>query len=452
MSAERPVEHLFFPSFLQNHSVMRDGLDLAEPRVLDRFLRFSALFSRGLVVADSDLNNNAIFHNAAQRKDGLFWSAVKTGYLRRAARQDETGNLLTQGEVADGLRKSSRWRFDLIPSGYPGDLDTAIAQAEDKAPPLIWTRHDVNRTFASKVLALLRSAEADRNRDISQVRIMDAIASWVRKLQSAGTPFGAADIESQLRPRDGSVESSAWDAVWPLVLEAHTGNIPLVFGGRLPVIEVPEAAVRMLPAGPEAGPEERAIHARLYAGPSAEQAVQLEVRHIHTGLPSLNISTERLDELSLEQVEELREAAEPEELLACRFRTAGSGEAMVAGAEAMRTASTAFLERLAGAGIVLTAEAERTALRSQLWGPADADGAETQIVAIANSPERAVEYVMMHSFPWPGSGPQVLGCDFTWLVEQVGQERARILYGGDIALYWVYKRPDFRVIELLGNE
>lgn len=449
MTLTRPVEHLVFPTFLQNHSLMRQGLDLADPRVFDRFLRYNALFSRGLAIADSDLNNNAVFHNAAQRKDGLFWTAVRTGHLRRAVRGDDSGNVLTQSEVADGLRKSSRSRFDLIPEGYTADLDRTLAHAEEEDPPLVWTRQRVNRTFGGKLLALLRTALADRTRDSSQLRLIDTIAGWVSQQLSVDAEFGAADIESQLRPRPDSGEGPSWDAVWPLVLEAHTGNIPLVFGGRLAVTGLPEANDRLLPAGPESGPEESAIEARLYAGADDGRGIDLEVRHIHGQLPSFNVNTNRLDELNLEQVEELRETAEPEEFLAGRFRTAGSGKAMMAGINDLRDATIAFLERLASAGIVLTTETQRSVLRSELWGPSDHDGAEMQIIAIENSPDRLVEYAMVHSFPWPGGGPQVLGCDFTSLIHQVGRERAQAFFGGDIAMYWCYKRPDFRVIELL---
>jgi hypothetical protein len=451
MTYDRPVEHLAFPSFLQNHSLMRRGLDLADPRTFDRFLRYNALFSRGLVIADSDLNNNVIFHNSAQCKDGLFWPAVKTGFLRRAARADDKGNLLTQGQVSDGLRRSSRWRFDLIPEGYPADLDAAIARAEEENSPLIWTLQRVSKVFGSKLLALLKGAQADSTRNAAQLRLIDMLASWVREHQSTDTLFGAADIESQLRPRLDSAETTAWDAVWPIVLEAHTGNIPLIFDGRLAVTGLPEASDRMLPAGPESGPEESAIEAQLYAG-DEEQGVHLEVRQVDSQLPSFNISTERLDELSLEQVEELREAAMPEAFLDGRFRAAGSGEAMAARMDSLRDDAVAFLERLAAEGVALTTEAQRRALRSDLWGPPGIGGTEMQIVAVADAPERIVEYAMMHSFPWPGGGPQVLGCDFTWLVDRVGRARARAFFGGDIALFWSYKRPDFRVVELLVND
>jgi hypothetical protein len=240
--------------------------------------------------------------------------------------------------------------------------------------------------------------------------------------------------------------------VWPIVLDAHTGNIPLVFGGTLAVTGLPEANDRMLPAGPESSAEERIIAALLYAGAARDQNVRLEVRRIDRQLPALDINLARLDELSLEQVEDLREAAMPEEFLDRRFRAAGSGTQMKIGADALRDAAVAFIERLAAAGIALTTEAQRTALRSDLWGPpTGSDGSETQIVAVVDSPERAVEYAMLHSIPLPGLGPHVLECDFTSLLSQVDQERARALYGTGIALHWIYKRPDFQVFELMGR-
>jgi hypothetical protein len=451
MTYARPVEHLVFPTFLQNHSLLRPGLDLADPRVFDRFLRFQALFSRGLVVADSDLNNNLTFHNAAQGGDGLFWTAIRTGFLRRAARADEHGNLLSQRKVSEGLMQSSRWRFDLIPVGYPAELDAALAQAEDGDPPLVWTLQRVNRVFGEKLLALLKGAARDPGRDGGQLRFIDLIADWVSERLSAGASFGAADIETALSPGRDSGHRPAWDAVWPVVLQAHTGNIPLVFGGSLPVIGLPEANDRLLPAGPEAGPEESEIKARLYAGGATEQDVRLEVRRIDSELPGLNVSMARLDELRLEDVEELREAAAPQALLDECFHAAGSGEAMAARMDALRDETIAYLERLASAGVVLTAEKQRAVLRSELWKPAGTPGAETQIVASAQFADRLVEYAMLHSIPYPGAGPQVLGCDFSWLVDLLGEEQAREFYGGDISLYWFYKRPDFRVVELLAN-
>jgi len=440
MSLSRPVEHLAFPSFLQNHTPVRPGMELADPRVFNRFLREAALVSRGLVVADSDLNNNVVFHNAAQHDEGLFWSAIRSGFIRRAARSDDAGNVLAQREVAEGLKKSSRWRFDLIPASYPADLDAAIANAETEVPPLTWTPQGVNHMFSARLLALLRIAAADPSRDSAQRGTIAAISGWVSEQLNAGARFGAADIESRLRPPPDSAEYPAWKALWPLVLEAQTGNIPLVFGGRLSVTGVPEASDRMLPAGPESSLEERAVQAHIYAGDYSARGIALEVRRIPSGLPDLRPRLERLDQLSLERVEELREAAEPDEVLTALFHARGSSAAMAATADALRDAFAGFLVRLASAGDVLT----RRAVRAELC--------ETQIVAIVNSLDRVVEYAMMHSFPSLFRGPQVVGCDFTSLIDEVGIQRARELLGGDIAFYWYYKRPDdFRVIELASD-
>jgi hypothetical protein len=450
MSVPRPIEHLVFPSFLQNHSLVRPGLDLSDPLLLERFLRFNALFTRGLVIADSDLNNNAVFHNAAQRDDGLFWSAVRSGFIRRAARADAAGNVLTQGEVADGLKRSSRWRYDLIPDRYPADLDAAMARAEAKLPPLTWTLSDVNRKFGTKLLALLASAAGDPSRDSAQSRTIEAIRVWVSEKLSASAPFGAADIESRLRPRQGGSDIAAWEAVWPLVLDAHTGNIPLVFGGRLEVASVPEASDRMLPGGPESGPEESAVQAQIYAGDYAARGIELEVRRRPSTLPPFDVSQDRLSELSLEQVEELREAAEPEEFLATCFHADGSGTAMAATADALRDATASFIERLARAGNVLTTDAQRRTLRAELIGGPGDQATETQVVATVNSREGLVQYAMLYSEPRSFRGQKVLGCDFTSLIDAIGQEQARELFGGDVAFHWFYKRPDYRVIELAG--
>jgi hypothetical protein len=439
MSISRPVEHQVFPDILQTHSQALAGPDLADARVFNRLLREAALMSRGLVIVDSDLNNNKIFHHAAQHDEGLFWPAIRSGFIRRAARMDDAGTLLTQREVAEGLKKSVPWRFDLIPAGYLADLDAALASAEAEAPPLTWTPQGVYQTFSARLLALLTNSAADSSRDSAQRSTIEAICGWVREQLRVGARVGSAEIESRLRPPQDSAGFPAWEAVWPLVLEAQTGNIPLVFGGRLTVAGVPEASDRMLPAGPESGPEEKAVQAQIYAHDYVELGIGLEVRHIPSALPTVRIRWERLDELSLAQVEELREAAEPDELLTSLFRARGSGAAMAATAAALRDATAGYLERLASAGDVLTLEVAR------------AEFSETQIVAVVNSLDRVVEYAMIHSFPWPYDGPQVVLCDFTSLMEEVGMERAREFPRGDIICYWHYKRPDFRVIELAAG-
>lgn len=451
MIFSRPLEHAIFPSFLQNHSVMRPGLDLEDPDAFERLLRFNALFSRGLVIADSDLNNNAVFHHAAQRRDGLFWHAVRTGFIRRAAREDASGCQLTQTDVADGLRRSNPARYSQIPEGYPLALDKAIAQAEQALPPPVWTLPDVNHAFGNKLLALLKTAEDDRSRDIAQLGIIVKISDWVREQRRAGTAFGAADIEQQLMPPRDSSEHLSWEAVWPTVLQAHTGNIPMVFRGNLAVTGFPEADDRMLPAGPESGPEESEIEAQLYAGGGdTENPVELEVRHIRGEHPLFDLSYERLDALSLEQIEELRETAQPDDYFDVRFSSAGSGEKMMAQLDVLREANVVYLDRLASAGILLTTEAQHSAISSDVWGAPEANAIETQVVA--RQREAVVEYAMMHSFPMPGAGPQVLACDFTSLIKLIGPKRAQDFFGAGAVFFWAYKRPDYRAVQRIGSD
>lgn len=403
MTSMRPIEHSVFPGFLQNHSVMRPGLNLKESSSFDRYLRYAALFHRGIAVVDSDLNNNEVFHDAAHRPDGLFWNAVRTGFIRRTARIDYRGNLLSQREVAESLRGSSPERFSLIPEEYPGMLDAALSASEKENPSLTWTLPKVNKVFGGKLLGMLKGAKSDPSRDSTQLGLFDKIASWIIEQLGAGVFFGAADIETQLRPPAGTAGRVAWDkAVWPLVLDAHIGNIPLTFGGALPVKAFPEANDRLLPAGPESSAEERMIAALLYAGTAGQHGIEFEVRRVDHGLQAWNINMDRLSELSLEQVEELREASMPDEFLDRRFHANGSGANMMAGAAALREAFGAFIERLASAGIALTTDAQWGAVRSELWAARPRrDGNADRGSGAFTRTRRRIRASVQHSVPGP---------------------------------------------------
>lgn len=43
----------------------------------------------------------------------------------------------------------------------------------------------------------------------------------------------------------------------------------------------------------------------------------------------------------------------------------------------------------------------------------------------------------------------MLQCDFTSLMSEVDRESVEALYAPGIALHWIYKRPDFRIFELM---
>jgi hypothetical protein len=438
MSIPRPIEQQIFPDVLQAHSLMPTGLNLADPQVFNRFLREEALISRGLVVVDSDLNNNKIFHKAAEHDEGLFWAAIRNGFIRRAARKDDAENLLTQREIAEGLKRSAPQRFEQIPVDYLAKLDVALASAEAVSPPLIWTPKDVYASFTGRLSAMLESSAADATRDSAQRDMVVAIRDWVSDQLAEGNRVGSAEIESRFEPPPGSTEFPAWNAVWRLILDAQTGNIPPVFRGDLTVRGLTGASDRMLPGGPEASPEEKAVQAQIYAHDYAERSIDFEVRHTATTLPDFRPNWKRLDELSLEQVEELRDAAEPGERLIKLFEARGSAEAMAATQAALRDATAGYLDRLASAGDLLI----RQTLRAQT---------DAQIVAIVGSLDRAVEYTMVNCLPWPEEGPQVVMCDYTSLVSEIGMERAREFARGEAKLKWVYKRPDYRVIERVAR-
>src|SRR4051794_39142818 len=91
-------------------------------------LKASALLTRGIVVTDSDLNNNPLFHGMLGT-DRALRTAIEVGFVRRAARAGEDDTPWSQDQVARLLKNSSPDRFRKIPEGHVADLDAALARS-----------------------------------------------------------------------------------------------------------------------------------------------------------------------------------------------------------------------------------------------------------------------------------------------------------------------------------
>jgi hypothetical protein len=438
MNVPRPIEHQVFPDALQAHSLMPTGIDLKNPDQFDSFLREEALISRGLVVVDSDLNNNEIFHRAADYDEGLFWPAIRSGFIRRATRTDGAENRFTQRKIAEGLKKSAPQRFERLPAGYLAKLDAALASAEAATEPLLWTPEAVYETFTGRLLDTLAITAADETRGSAQRDLIVAVRDWVVDELDKGNRVGSAEIESRFQPPSDNAEFSNWNAVWQLVLAAQTGNIPKVFGGLLKVKGVAAASDRLMPAGPEASAEEQAVQAKIYARDYTD--IDFEVRRIVSPLPAVRLNKARLNQLSLEQVEELREAADPGEFFSNHFAALGSAQALAATAEGLREAGAGYLDRLASAGDMLTRQKIQAEFEEA-----------TELIARVGPLNRIVEHAMAHYERWVLGAPQLVVSDFTSLFSVLDLEIARDFAQGEVEFTFVYKRPEYRVAQRLDE-
>jgi hypothetical protein len=438
MVLERPIEHTIMPAFLQAHATEED---LQDPAGIDMFLRVSALHCRSLAIVDSDLNNADIFPKAAKVEGGVFWPALRRGFIRRAARLDEAGAPVTQSAVADGFRRVSPERAAKIDGDYLRLVDAVCRRNERDTPPLTWSRAEVNRHSLGRLNRSFQSAVDERAVPASHA-IFDRVWAAIRGHRGAGTPFGAADIESQFRPRNYEA-SQEWDFVWQLVLDAQAGNIPLVYNGQLAITTTPRSADRFLPAGPESSGAEREVEAELY-GEHTEGAdrpkVTVGASAGGRAAGQFVINKERLAALRLEEIEELREEALGAKFFQTRFDATGSGADMLAAVDPYSTTLYEYHERLTRAGLLRNLRAERSAVEETL----------RRVVVTTEKYGETVELIMQTSTSLPVAEHNIVMCDSRTIRKLLGPVEAGKILPDDSAL-WMYRRPDCRVLEWMED-
>lgn len=466
MMANLPsLSHLSYPTFLQTHVQARPSLKLGDPETFERYVKRTALYWRGMVVPDSDLNNNRLFHDVAMRSDSVFWEAVQGGFLRRAPRRDDAGNLLSQAEVAENLKRSSVTRYRKIPPDYLRRLSAQFDRSAADDIPLVWAVTDVTKIFGQRLLALLRDPRTRANRSAGELHLIDRYERWAVDRMDAGAYFGAADLETEL---EGTSPSQLWKKVWPIALEAHAGNIPLTYRGNLPTLGLTEGGDRLIPAGPESTGEESKVEKMMYL--HGADRIELEVRvPAVADRPRFDINYARLMDLSLGEIGELRESAEPASLMESRFAAAGSARNYAEHSFELDQLTLAYEERLMRKGILLTEQATRQAIRSDLMakrmeqrisdssgrsmgrGVSTSGSVELHVKALID--EREIDLIAAATNPSTERGARVVLCDMSLLRLLMGPDGVEqmSLDTDDDEFRWQMKRPDYRVVESLAS-
>jgi hypothetical protein len=338
---------------LETHGARRE----LTPQRLEVLLKLYALLYRGVVVTDSDLNNNRALH-AVSKRDGPFADALRSGFVVRAARTASDGQIQSPLDVLENLRRRSRARADLVPRDHVVQLDNVFER--DGAGTVTWCDLDIAGIFHTRLRYALRR-EAAR-----QWGGAGAMAERVLAFLDAEPTAGAADLERRFAREAGS--SPAWQRVWELVLGTYGGNVPYAFGGRLIVGEPHDGIVgALLPAGPGTPVDAVADQVEHYASALSDgpAEVRLEVgAYERGGPPRFRLDVRRLLELRIPELAELREAAEPAAFFDLRHRALDSPTAVDV-REELLAAAVGYLERLADRGRTLWEVTPDTALRRQ---------------------------------------------------------------------------------------
>lgn len=76
---------------------------------IEMFIKLNALFCRGVIIPDSDLNNNPVLHALLKvdQSDSTFKSALELGFIRPAVRY-KAGKIWSQMEILEALKKKVR--------------------------------------------------------------------------------------------------------------------------------------------------------------------------------------------------------------------------------------------------------------------------------------------------------------------------------------------------------
>jgi hypothetical protein len=442
-------KHVVFPTTIQTHLPGRpeSGGDPAEEFNLS--LKVAAILSRGVVISDSDLNNNPTLHGQLQ-PECTFRTAIEIGFVRRAVRMID-GGPASQAQVAETLAKSSRERFEKIPAGHVAALDEALVRAETTGVfPLLWTSKELGDLFVRRLLKLLDDGRRT-TRHIEPLHSMFARGvDWAKACHRLGIPATAAAFERDLRPADATdAQKVAWKHVFDRVLEAYNGNIPTALD--LSLADPVDAPVPFLPAGPESAGEDAAAELALYEMPLEEAYASFRVdqRTIQAPdvLEQIEFDLDRLREIDIRDIVDARERAAPDPFFDIRHRSLGSGALLEQSLPEFLERAAEYVERFAAVGRGMTKSATSAALRTALTGPV---GIQTYHLS-PREEDFLVEQMMCFVSTKPWIASQVAVCDLE-ILRRYRPDFDRIAGHLVDRSSLCIQRPDYRIIRKISDK
>lgn len=349
----RPIKHSIYHKALEAHSSWKPR----KPYQLELLIKTAALFSRTLVISDSDLNNHSLLSQISNLgHDTVFHQAITTGFIRRAARMQKDGSPRTQVEVFKDFSKNNPRLARKIPSGHPRILDSLFDTAEKTTPALLWELNRVAGIFADRFLFELDNSKlAGQNKEK-----VDKIKNHIYQLEKSDSVLRAATIEHKFlkNRRNDQVEKEIWD----LMRRAYNGNVIASFEGELAVLEPPFGDPYRIPGGPGASIEEKRVasdfYRSLYMG-DTEQTFEIGIEQISlkgSDAPDYYLDLKALMSLSIPEIEELRESAFPDSYFNKRHSSLAGPKFYSSNRENLHSERLVFWENLARAGLALAKE------------------------------------------------------------------------------------------------
>jgi hypothetical protein len=443
------LRHVVFPTTIQTHLPGRRESDGDRREEFELSLKIAAILSRGVVISDSDLNNNPVMHGQLE-PGSTFRTALEIGFVRRAVRAVD-GIPASQAQVAEALAAASRERFERIPQGHVGALDQALARAETSgAPPILWTFPQLGELFARRLVKLLDDGRRITRGNEPLHSMFAQGVDWVRACRRSGTPVAAAAFEHDLRPPEATrAEAAAWGQVFDRVLEAYSGNIPTAL--NLSLADPVAAPVPFLPSGPESAGMDAAAELALYEmlPEEARGTFSVDQRTIPVPdvLEDIEFDLDRLRGVDIRDIVDARDQAEPDAFFDIRHRSLGSGALLEALLPEFLERASDYVQRFAAIGRDLTKSATSAGLRKALNAPR---GIQTYHLT-RREENFLVEQMMcfVSSKPWIAS--QAAVCDLE-IVRRYRPDFDRIAGHLIDRSSLCIQRPDYRLIRRISDK
>jgi hypothetical protein len=321
-------------------------------------VKIAGLFYRGIVISDSDMNNNPLFSLLTMDKNKeVLQNAFEVGVLRRAARiNQDSGVAIDQQALFESFKKNSPERASSIPDKHPQKLDKFLEPIENEYKPFVWKVEQLAEVFGRRLEAELGLADFSREENILAGKIIE----YVNELEGDYSRLRAAKIELEILPQWRRSEHQR--CVWEQVLQAYNGNLPYAFDGRLIIGDPVEGDKSAIPGGPESNNDEKELAVDYYAALISNKTEKLFVlgeEQLTTSGVQWYLDTKKLRNLSIDQIVELRENAYPDEYFNLRHNVLGSPSSLEKNSNNLYEAKNAFWESLSDAGIALNRSSEK---------------------------------------------------------------------------------------------
>lgn len=348
------IEHLLFHRGFESHTDWG-------PRTVEEFEKFvkiGSLFYRGIVISDSDLNNTPLFSSLTKEKnETILQKACKFGFIRRAARinQDDR-NPVDQQAVFESFKKNSPERASIISEKHPKKLDKILEETENEYKPLTWEVGQLADVFATHLTTGLDRADFNKG----EKSLANKILKYVEDLDGDYSRLRAAKIESEILPQWQKSESQR--RVWEQVLQAYNGNLPYAFKGDLIIGDLIEGDKSAIPGGPESNNDEKEFAVDYYDAVISNKIDRLFVlreEQLTTSDEHWCLDTKKLLDLSIYEIVELREEADPDEYFNMRHDILSSPDSLEKKSEDLYESKNSYWAALCDAGIALNRSSEK---------------------------------------------------------------------------------------------